>query len=182
LRPLTSHKTRPRFDKATPVHVTVRVARHVWNLRSRRCFGVVTACFEASCGRLGLRLIEFAVLGDHLHLILEPDCNEALSRGMQGLNIRIAKALNRLMKDSGRVFADHYHARLLVTPTDLVNAIAYVLGNFAHHHGGTPGQDPFSSSNCRHVLAEPAGWLLKVGWRRARRVPQWLRSVRRSDT
>src|SRR5262249_40378014 len=68
--------------------------------------------------------------------------NVSLSRGMQGLTIRVAKALNRLMNSSGRVFADHYHARLLETPTELVNAIAYVLGNFAHHHRGARGAFP----------------------------------------
>ncbi|MCA1827290.1 MAG: transposase [Myxococcales bacterium] len=131
-------------------------------------------------GRFGLRVIEFSVLGNHLHLIVEADGSAALSSGMHGLNIRIAKALNRLMKSSGQVFADHYHGRILTTPTELVNAIAYVLGNFAHHHGGAPGGDRFSSIACdrARVLGEPQGWLPRVGWRRARRVPRWLRSVR----
>ncbi len=61
---------RARFNKPTPVHVTVRVAQRVWNLRSRRCYRVVTAAFAAARGRFGLRLIEFAVLGNHLHLVI----------------------------------------------------------------------------------------------------------------
>jgi len=121
---LVSHRARPRFDKPTPVLVTLRVDWHVWNLRSRRCFRAIAACFERSLGRFGLRLIEFSVLGNHLHLIVEADDTESLSRGMQGLSVRVAKALNRVMGSRGRVFADHYHARLLGTPTELVNAIA----------------------------------------------------------
>ncbi len=170
---MVSHKSRPRFEKPTPVHVTVRVARHVWNLRSRRCFNAITACFAAACGQFGLRLIEFSVLGNHLHLILEADTNEALSRGMQGLNVRIAKALNRRMNARGRVFADHYHARLLATPTQLVSAIAYVLGNSRHHYGEQAERDPFSSVACdrARLLCVPVSWLLRTGWRRARRKP-----------
>jgi hypothetical protein len=160
----------------------LRVADHVWNLRSRRSFTLIEACLAGALGRFGLRVIEFAVLGNHLHLIVEADSSAALSRGMQGLNIRMAKALNRLMNSSGRVFADHYHSRLLETPTELVNAIAYVLGDFAHHRGGEPGRDRYSSATCRHVLGEPQSWLLKIGWRRARRVPHWLRSVRSERT
>ena len=173
---LVSHRARERFDKPTPVHVTLRVRRDVWNLRSRRAFRRIRACFEKSCGRFGARLVEFSVQGNHLHLIVEADSNAALSRALQGLGIRIAKALNAMMKRAGAVFADHYHSRLLKTPTELVNAIRYVLGNAAHHFGaqargagGTP-HDPFSSASLEEragVLAKPIGWLLRVGWKRA---------------
>ena len=40
-------------------------------------------------------------MGNHLHLIVEADGNEALSRAMQGLCIRIAKALNAMMNLAG---------------------------------------------------------------------------------
>jgi hypothetical protein len=87
---------------------------------------------------------------------------------MQGLGVCIAKALNHLMEHRGAVFDDHYHSRLLRTPTELVNAIAYVLGNAAHHFGGEPGRDPFSSGaydDCarKRILAEPIGWLCGPG-------------------
>src|SRR5258705_8215463 len=51
-RALVSHAARPRFNKPTPVHVTVRVAQRVWNLRSRRSYRVVTAAFAAAAERL----------------------------------------------------------------------------------------------------------------------------------
>jgi REP element-mobilizing transposase RayT len=177
-RALVSHHARPRFEKPSAVQVTLRVAGHVWNLRSRRCFGLIEDCLAKARERFGLRVIEFTVLGNHLHLVVEADSDEALSRGMQGLNIRVARALNRLMERKGHVFADHYHSRLLRTPTELVNAIAYVLGNAAHHYGES-GRDPFSSEayEARHrqkILSHPRTWLLRSGWRRARTVPQWL--------
>ena len=167
---LVSHASRPRFNKPTPVHVTVRVAQRVWNLRSRRCYRVVTAAFAAARGRFGLRLIEFAVLGNHLHLVVEADHNQALSRGMQGLSVRIAKAMNRLMGTRGPVLGDHYHAHVLESPTKVVNAIAYVLNNAALHYGNS-GTDPFSSAACDRQLLLCVGvsWLVRVGWRRARR-------------
>jgi len=101
---------------------------------------------------------------------------------MQGLELRIAKALNRVMERRGRVFADHYHSRLLRSPTELVNAIAYVLGNHAHHFGGPPQRDPFSSGaydppRREQVLSDPLSWLLRHGWERARHPPQWLATI-----
>jgi hypothetical protein len=88
---------------------------------------------------------------------------------MQGLCIRLAKALNNAMSRKGSLFADHYHSRLLRSPTELAHAIAYVLENAAHHFG-VSGRDWFSSATQREVLSTPRGWLLRIGWkRRARR-------------
>jgi len=100
---------------------------------------------------------------------------------VQGLGVRIAKALNRLMERKGTVFADHYHARILRSPTQVANALAYVLMNFPHHfpdetarHAGDP-RDRFSSAwreRGRDPPVVPARtWLLSIGWRvRAREV------------
>jgi putative transposase len=167
-----SHDERPRFARRTPVHVTLRVRDHVWNLRSSRSYRRIRRAFKKARGRFGMRLIHFSIQGNHLHLIVEADDTRALSRGLQGLSIRIAKALNAMMGRSGAIFSDHYWSRLLRTPTELVNAIRYVLGNAAHHFGHA-GADPFSSGGLapeeRHaVLESPLGWLLRVGWTRAR--------------
>jgi REP element-mobilizing transposase RayT len=168
-RPRVSHKARAHFDKPSVVHVTLRVTTNVWNLRTKRCFKAIGHCFADARERLGLRIIEFAVLGNHLHLLVEADSSLALSRGMQGLNVRIARALNRVMQRRGTVFDDHYHAQLLPTPTQVVKAIAYIVGNHEHHYGGSRGIDPCSSLACDEdrVLATPTTWLLRVGWRRA---------------
>jgi REP element-mobilizing transposase RayT len=89
-----------------PVHVTLRVRRHVYNLRSRRCFKSLENAFFAGGNKFGLRLNHFSVQGNHVHLIVEADDNRALSRGMQGLTIRMARSLNRVMQRRGSVFAD----------------------------------------------------------------------------
>jgi putative transposase len=108
-----SHKASPRFEKPSAVHLTLRLGTQVWNLRSRRCFKLIETSLENARERFGLRVIEFTVLGNHLHLLVEADSDVSLSRGMQGLAVRIAKALNRLMQRRGEIFADHYRSRLL---------------------------------------------------------------------
>jgi REP-associated tyrosine transposase len=167
-----SHAARPKFDRPTAIHVTLRVREEVWNLRSRRAFRRLRDALAAAWGRFGLRIVQFSIQGNHVHLIVEADNDEGLSRGMQGLAIRIARALNRMMRRSGRVFADHFFSRILKTPTQVVNAIRYVLGNHTHHFAAS-GVDPFSSAGLSAtdraaLLAPPVGWLLRIGWRRAR--------------
>jgi hypothetical protein len=51
---------------------------------------------------------------------------------MQGLTIRVAKAINRGER-SGKVFRDRYHSRELETPRQVRNAIAYVVLNARRH-------------------------------------------------
>jgi len=138
----------------------------VWNLRSGRSWRRIRRAFEKARGRFGARIVEYSVQGNHLHLIIEADDDGALSRAMQGLCIRLAKALNALMSGSGTVFDDHYFSRLLKSPTELVRAIAYVLGNHQHHFG-TPSalytSAELSPAERIELLSVPIGWLLSVG-------------------
>jgi hypothetical protein len=121
----------------------------------------------------------FTVLENHLHLIVEADSTVELSRWMQGLGVRIARALNCLTRRRGRS-SPTTTTGVLKAGTELVNAIAYVLGN-AHHYGER-GSDRFSSAaydpgRRERVPSHPCAWLFPHGWRRARRVPPWLATV-----
>src|SRR3954453_12222828 len=83
-----SHLSRPRLDgKRFPVHVTLRVRKDVWSLRTRRVFPAIARAFYAGNTRFGLRLTHFNVLGNHLHLICEAPDELALARGLQGLEV-----------------------------------------------------------------------------------------------
>ena len=119
--------------------------------------------------------------GNHLHLIVEVTDAASLSRGMQGLAIRMAKGLNRVMQRSGPVFRERYHAHVLRSPTEVARAVAYVLGNY-FHHAANWGEaiareimDPYSSATEHEkgwtgmdppLVVEPRTWLLRVGWER----------------
>ena len=134
-RPGVAHTSRPRFASRYPVHVTLRVQPHVYQLRSRRCLRVLGAAFLAARERHGVRLCHYSVQGDHVHLLVEARDAVALGRAMKGLGVRIARGLNRLMGTRGPVLADRYHARILRSPRQVRNALAYVLGNHRHHAG-----------------------------------------------
>lgn len=149
-----------------PVHVTLKVRRDVPNLRSSRRLAAICRCFGASRGLHGLSLVEFSVLGDHLHLIVEAESNVALSRGIQGLAVRLARGLNRVLSRAGKLFADHYHAHHLRTPTEVARAIRCVRNN-AEHHYGESGPDLFSSltEQASRFVVEAKTWLLRAGCR-----------------
>ena len=157
-RPGVPHVARPVLAERFPVHVTWRMDKRVWNLRTRRCFGVMQQAMFKGASKSGFRLVHYAVLGNHVHLIVEAPNRVRLSRGMQGLGIRIARALNRVMQRRGRVVADRYHAHILKTPSEVRRARAYLLTNAHHHYGSAHGHDDAFAS---HVpVAVPRAWLL----------------------
>ncbi len=177
------HRSRAALKARYPVHVTLRVHEHVWNLRSRRAFRKIAAAFRGVHGRRAFRLVEYAVLGNHLHLLVEAQDERDLARGLQSLEIRVAKGLNKLMKRHGAVFADRYHAHVLRTPAEVANALRYVRGNFGVHAArrGDPiaeAADEYSSAALIDgalphgqdgpLVAAPETWLLNTGWKLAR--------------
>jgi REP element-mobilizing transposase RayT len=141
--------------------------------------------------RFGFRLIHFSVQRDHLHLLAEASDRRALSRGVQGLAIRVAKAVNRRLQRRGKVFSDRYHARALKSPRETRWALRYVLLNARKHErrpcsipagfidscSSAPWFDGWNrprelcfsvdSSPSESPVVAPRTWLLRVGFKRA---------------
>ncbi|MBI2395112.1 MAG: transposase [Deltaproteobacteria bacterium] len=165
---LHPHTARPAVSRHRPIHVTVRSCRGTWNLRSQRCLTPVARALRLVRDRADFRVVHFSVQHDHLHLIVEADHRRALSNGLRALLSRAARGLNRVMQARGRRFADRHHEHALATPTEVRNALRYVLGNRASHRArrGLPvdhaGVDPFSSLAVP-VVAAPGSWLLRLG-------------------
>jgi len=169
---------KPLVDPRHPRHVTVRMRRGVWNLRSQRCFGPISEALRKLRHREGFRVVHFSVQGNHLHLVTEADDRAAMSNGMRALLIRVARKLNRLMGTRGRLYADRFHERALTSSRAVFNVVRYVLENHSKHvqQAGKlapPVSDPFASSNRTLDDREhgppwsaPESWLLRVGWRR----------------
>src|SRR6266508_209633 len=159
-RPLVPHCARPPLAARFPVHITLRVLPHVWSLRSRRSLRVLRTALSHGGDRFGMRICEFSFQGNHMHFIAEAADGGGLSRGMQGLSIRIAKGLNRMMRRAGKVLADRFHARILRTPIEVRRVVRYVRNNRDIHRVRW-GQarlgisDPYSSASRDHGIVLP---------------------------
>ena len=176
------HTRRGKVGGAAPVLVTMKLLAGVANLRNQRRFRLVLRALRSASERLDTRIVEFSVQHDHVHLVVETTGARALSRAMQGLGVRLARALNRSLGRRGKVFKERFHHRVLGTPRQVRNALAYVLCN-ARKHRVAPALsgwlDPFSSASsfsgwrtsaarelAARLTALPRTWLLRIGWRR----------------
>ena len=166
-----SHLRRERFPSRYPVHVTMRMLAGVGFLRGHRRYRAVERSLRKARERLGARIVHFSVQGNHLHLVVEAESKAALSRSMQGLAVRLARALNLAARRTGKVFSDRYHARPLATRREVANALRYVLRNAEHHLRDDvrpAGRDPCSSAAWLVVpltddapVVAPRTWLLR---------------------
>jgi REP element-mobilizing transposase RayT len=163
---------RPEFPRRFPIHVTLKLRDDVGNLRNNKIFAQIQRAFFYGHDRFGMQMVEFSVQANHIHIIVEAEDRECLWRGMQGLCVRIARAVNKRVGRKGRVFADRYHAHVLRTVAEVRNAVNYVHSNFRKHRAGTVF-DPYSST-CGEavwfmheydwgalVISAPRTWLLK---------------------
>jgi REP element-mobilizing transposase RayT len=185
-----SHGKRARVDFKKPLHLTVGIQKKTLNLRISSVFKQLqTSCNAAK--PFGLHVLHFALLSDHIHLIVEAKNNQALERGMKSLTIRMGKFLRKI---AGRpILRGRFHLHVLKSPTEMKNALKYVLLNFSKHEKLLEHLDHFSSGrtfsgwrdllpvnsllkmqNVRFTippeslgLSPPISWLASVGWRRA---------------
>jgi hypothetical protein len=62
-----------------------------------------------------------------VHLLVEADDKGSLSRGLMGLAIRVARAVNRVLGRKGHVWDHRFHARELTSPLEVRYAIVLCL-------------------------------------------------------
>lgn len=133
-----AHETRPTF-RARPVHVTMRMRRDVQtSLRNGKMHRRVRDVLAAARSKLDCRIVQYAVLRNHLHLLIEAQDQRALARAMKGFTVRLARRVNSTLDRNGAVFPQRYHAHVLETPREMRNALVYILNN-AKKHGREHG-------------------------------------------
>jgi REP element-mobilizing transposase RayT len=172
------HVRRPNVAATKPLHITLRAARDVPNLRRWHSAAAIGATFKKiAANPLPVRVIQFSIQRDHMHMIVESDGRGSLTSGMRALTIRLAKAVNKRLDRHGKVFGDRYHARPLRTPYEVRKALIYVLHNHKKH-GYTHLIDTLSSAPWFDFAEQPARrtdpppttepilWLLTIGWRK----------------
>ncbi len=182
------HLARPIIEKLTPVHVNIKLVRGLPNLRTPKFLKEFARAAERA-RRFGFNVQHFAIESNHLHLIAEVKSNDQLERGMTSLKTSIAWMIRKLVGHAGKVFLSRYHLHEIKTPTEMKNALKYVLFNHAKHTEQLPFADPYSSIyffrelaglhevqltvpqwivHIRMAVTRPTSWLQKLGWRRGR--------------
>jgi REP-associated tyrosine transposase len=140
------HRKRASFGGSALI-VSVHQLDGLPSLRTRQVMGVFRKALAIAKDRFECRVLQFSILGNHVHFMVEAPDEKALGRAMKGLLVRLAKGLNKLWGRKGSVFERRFHSLVVSTMRQVHRGLRYVLNN-ARKHGiripfGEP--DPFSS-------------------------------------
>ncbi len=145
-------------------------------MRRNKMYEAVREASVVVAVRERIRIVHISVQANHLHLLVEADSKLALSRGMQGFQVSVARRVNTLLgtepgrRRRGRVFADRYFVVEIRSPRQARNVLAYVMGNWRKHGEDRSGEsrtwliDPFSSAISFPDWAEREGrdWMWRI--------------------
>ena len=190
------HKRRPAVKPSTPVHVTLRVAGAVTNLRRRDMYRALREATIVVAKHEDVRIVHVSIQKNHVHLLVEAEGKAALARGMKAFQVSAAKKINRRLplvegrRRRGAVFPDRYYMEVITSPRQARHALAYVLNNWRKHGEHRTAAmrgwrvDPFSTATLfrdwrggldvgavppqyEALVVWPArSWLLTKGWQR----------------
>ena len=108
------------------MHITVRFTKGLPNMQTAKMFRIFRQAVVGAKAH-GLQVVEFALLGNHYHLLVEAQSNSQLNSAMKSLNIRLARTLNFLLKRKGAVVSDRFDLKILRSPTQVRNALVYIF-------------------------------------------------------
>ena len=120
------HGKRPKVDPDHPLLVTKRVMDD-FELEDADTWSIIRqAVAESVEATPGFDVEKLTHEGLELLLLVNAKNKKALTRGIQGLSVRIAHRLNRLYERTGRVFVARYEAE----PLDNKRAVDRALARF----------------------------------------------------
>jgi REP element-mobilizing transposase RayT len=90
----TPHRARAAHRAEHPVHVTLRAGSR--SLRSRFVSKTVLRALRDSSSA-EFRLVHYSIQDNHIHLVVEAASSAALSSGMRGLMVRVARRVNPVL-------------------------------------------------------------------------------------
>ena len=130
------HKARPELNHRHPRHVVLRATPALGNLRRKVCYQAIQRATAAVAERGDFRIVQLSIQRCHIHLLVEAEHKSALATGMQAFQVSAARHLNATVQTGrrGSVFPDRYFASSLATPTQVRNALIYVMHNFRGHN------------------------------------------------
>jgi REP element-mobilizing transposase RayT len=130
--------------------VTATIQNRKPLFRSRKAAELLVGVLEQLRGELGFALLGYAVMPDHLHLILIPDSAAGLARIMQFVKGRFARLWNERRGSRGSVWQPRYYESAVRTEAQLARWLDYVNYNPVRAGlAGSPEEYPYCSAGGR---------------------------------
>src|SRR5688572_11017593 len=111
-RTTVERSARPAVAPGQTLRVTLKLREGGPDLTKARAQAALKEAFELGRNQFGFRLRRWQVKDNVIQILCTAEDRRALSRGLQGLSIRIARNVNRVTRRTGKLFADRYAVSL----------------------------------------------------------------------
>lgn len=138
------HRGRETLLKTSSLHLTVKVDRNKADIKSKPILQILKRSILRA-RKQGLKVLHFTLEWDHVHLLIEADNNLELGKGMQAFGVTFAKGINKIKKNSGKVYKHRYHFRKINSGRELKRVMNYIFTNGEKHRTATSIDNVFNS-------------------------------------
>lgn len=110
-------------------HVVARANRKEFILHSPEMKEMFLSVLSRAKKRFDFKLINFCIMGNHIHFMIKPGGNENLSRIMQWILSTFAIRFNRTNALSGHVWYDRFKSKIVSEFRDFLHTFRYITEN-----------------------------------------------------
>lgn len=103
---------------------------------------------------LGVEIIAFCIMDNHVHLLLFIDDIKSLTKLMASINTKYAKFFNKTNNRVGYVYRDRYRCENIFTEHHLINCIKYIHNNPVNARISKHPKDYKYSSFCEYLYGK----------------------------
>ncbi len=159
-------KTR-KIQAGATYHVIARVNRKELILNSIEIKELFLSVVKQAKKRHRFSMKNFCIMGNHVHLMLQPLADESLSRLMQWILSVFAIRYNRRFKLVGHVWYDRFKSHVLASLRRFLDAFVYIAENPVKA-GIVSHVDEYAWSGNTHIklgirdIVEPADIICKL--------------------
>ena len=112
-------------------HVCARINRQelIFNTHENEFKKLFMSYLKQAKAKYPFKLYNFVIMGNHIHLQVEPISDTELPRLMQWLLSNFARAYNRHFKYRGHLWYDRYKSKVIKTVRQFINTFLYIANN-----------------------------------------------------
>jgi putative transposase len=117
------------FQAGGIYHVTSRTNNKHWAFQYRWGKKIIMLTLEGVKKRFDFRLLNFCVMTNHIHLLIQPAGAEDLPKIMHWFKTHSSKRWNFIHKSSGHLWGNRYYARPVAGFLDYLRVMDYIDRN-----------------------------------------------------
>jgi putative transposase len=125
----TGMRTPRKIEQGARYHIIARVNRREFILNSKEMKDLFLDVLRCAKGRYDFAVINFCIMGNHVHMIIKPGEKEELSKIMQWILSVFAGAYNRRHKLMGHVWYDRFKSFILANLRRFLETFVYIAEN-----------------------------------------------------